>query len=112
MGGGSGKRNSHQRLDHGGRWRSEQQWPLARTISTVFYLQADGALSTQSPQEDQRPSHYLFDPNRPVPTIGGNISSGRPIMEPGGFDQRESPEFHGSLPPYLPLAARPDLLVF
>ena len=112
MGGGSGKRNSHQRLDHGGRWRSEQQWPLARTISTLFYLQADGGLSTQSPQGDQRPSRYLFDPNRPVPTIGGNISSGRPIMEPGGFDQRESPGFHGSLPPYLPLAARPDVLVF
>ncbi len=33
-------------------------------------------------------------------------------MEPGGFDQRESPEFHGSRPPYLPLAARPDVLVF
>ena len=112
MGGGSGERNSHQRLDHGGRWRSEQQWPLARTISTVFYLQANGGLSTQSPQGDQRPSRYLFDPNRPVPTVGGNISSGRPIMEPGGFDQRESSEFHGSLPPYLPLAARPDVLVF
>ena len=112
MGGGSGKRNSHQRLDHGGRWRSERQWPLARTISTLFYLQADGGLSTQSPQGDQRTSRYLFDPNRPVPTIGGNISSGRPIMEPGGFDQRESPGFHGSLPPYLPLAARPDVLVF
>ncbi len=33
-------------------------------------------------------------------------------MEPGGFDQRESPGFLGSRPPYLPLAARPDVLVF
>ena len=33
-------------------------------------------------------------------------------MEPGGFDQRESAEFYGSIPPYLPLATRPDVLVF
>lgn len=112
MGGGSGKRNSQRRLDHGGRWRSEQKWPPARVMSAPYYLRGGGGLSTQSPQGDHGPSSYLFDPNRPVPTIGGNISSGQPIMEPGGFDQRESPEFHGSLPPYLPLAARPDVLVF
>ena len=112
MGGGSGKRNSQERLDHGGRWRREGQWPLARAVNTTFYLQADGSLSPQFPLEDQRPSRYLFDPNQPVPTIGGNISSGRPIMEPGGFDQRESSEFYGSRPPYLPLASRPDVLVF
>jgi putative CocE/NonD family hydrolase len=35
-----------------------------------------------------------------------------PILEPGGFDQRESPQFYGSRPPYLPLASRPDVLVF
>ena len=33
-------------------------------------------------------------------------------MQAGGFDQRETPEFYGSRPPYLPLAARPDVLVF
>ena len=33
-------------------------------------------------------------------------------MEPGGFDQRETPDFFGSQPPYLPLASRPDVLVF
>ena len=54
----------------------------------------------------------MFDPNRPVPTIGGNVSSAHPIMEAGGFDQRESPNYYGSNPPYLPLAARPDVLVF
>ena len=112
MGGGSGNRNSHGRLDHGGYWRSERQWPLSRAESTAYYLRGDGGLSTQSLPGDHRASSYLFDPNRPVPTIGGNISSGQPIMEPGGFDQRESPMFHGSLPPYLPLASRPDVLAF
>ena len=57
-------------------------------------------------------SAYLFDPQSPVPTIGGNISSGQPIMQAGGFDQRESQEFYGSRHPYLPLASRPDVLVF
>ena len=112
MGGGSGRRNSQQRLDHGGRWRTEQEWPLTRAQSTPYYLHSGGLLTTQSPREDRPPSRYLFDPERPVPTIGGNISSGQPIMEGGGFDQRESPGFHGSRPPYLPLASRHDVLVF
>ena len=131
MGGGSGRRNSRQRLDHGGRWRSENEWPLARAQNTPFYLQSGGGLSVQPPQSDdpaadgqaadghstaqataQDHSAYLFDPQSPVPTIGGNISSGQPIMQAGGFDQRESGEFYGSKPPYLPLAARPDVVVF
>jgi putative CocE/NonD family hydrolase len=33
-------------------------------------------------------------------------------MVAGGFDQRESEEFLGSKQPYLPLASRPDVLVF
>jgi uncharacterized protein len=33
-------------------------------------------------------------------------------MEPGGFNQREDPRFYGCRPPYLPLASRPDVLVF
>ena len=112
MGGGSGRRNSQRRLDHGGRWRTEREWPLARAQNTAYYLQPGGGLSTQAPQGHHSPSRYLFDPAWPVPTIGGNISSGQPIMVAGGFDQRESPDFHGSRPPYLPLAARPDVLVF
>jgi putative CocE/NonD family hydrolase len=33
-------------------------------------------------------------------------------MAPGGFDQREGPDFHGCQAPYLPLGSRPDVLVF
>jgi hypothetical protein len=33
-------------------------------------------------------------------------------MRPGGFDQRETPELYGARSPYLPLEARPDVLVF
>ncbi|MFQ6026746.1 MAG: CocE/NonD family hydrolase [Dehalococcoidia bacterium] len=112
MGGGSGNRNSQGRLDHGGHWRAEKEWPLARAQDTPFYLQPGGNLSIQSPSGRGHYGQYLFDPHRPVPTVGGNISSALPIMEPGGFDQREAPEFFGSQPPYLPLASRPDVLVF
>ena len=112
MGGGTGGMNPQQRLDHGGRWRSEASWPLAEAVETPFYLQPDGGLSIEAPGRNQPPSRYLFDPNHPVPTIGGNISSGQPVMEAGGFDQRETPAFFGSRQPYLPLASRPDVLVF
>ena len=33
-------------------------------------------------------------------------------MSAGGFDQKESGKFFGSCEPYLPLASRPDVLVF
>ena len=112
MGGGSGRRNPQGRLDHGGEWRLENGWPLARAREVLFYLQPQGRLATDAPKNDSPPSRYLFDPNNPVPTIGGSISSGQPIMYPGGFNQRETPDFYGCRDPYLPLASRPDVLVF
>ena len=133
MGGGSGRKNTDGRLDHGGRWRSESEWPLARTQYTHFYLHDDGTLSTQQPGEASSSTTYLFDPKDPVPTIGGNFSSlnylkplptgVKPELVPrsmrselvtpnGGFDQREGPQFHGCEPPYLPISSRPDVVVF
>jgi len=81
-------------------------------VETPFYLHPGGGLSTQIPESLSSPDEYLFDPNNPVPTVGGNISSGQPVMAAGGFDQRESEDFLGSKEPYLPLASRPDVLVF
>ena len=112
MGGGSGRKNSQQRIDHGGQWRSEQEWPLARSLNTPFYLHPQGGLAAERPEGPNPPDKYLFDPERPVPTIGGNISSGQPVMAAGGFDQRESEEFFGAEQIFLPLGSRPDVLVF
>jgi uncharacterized protein len=112
MGGGSGRKNAEGRLDHGGRWIEAADWPLPGTRFTPFYLHSDGRLSEQPPAEDAAPLAYDFDPRHPVPTIGGAISSGAPVMEGGAFDQVEGPRFFGSRPPYLPLATRPDVLVF
>ncbi|MFQ6053513.1 MAG: CocE/NonD family hydrolase, partial [Candidatus Bathyarchaeia archaeon] len=112
MGGGDGRRNPEGRMNHGGRWRAEQEWPLARTRYTRYYLHGDGSLRTEPPGEDAAPSAYSFDPRNPVPTIGGNISSARGVMMPGAFDQVERPGILGCRPPYLPLASRNDVLVF
>ena len=115
MGGGTGRRNPQGRLDHGGAWRVEQEWPLARALPTAFYLHPGGVLAADPPQMsagENPPSRYRFDPDNPTPTIGGNISSGQPIMFPGGFHQQEGPGFYGCSEPYLPLASRLDVLVF
>jgi hypothetical protein len=112
MGGGSGRKNSAGRLDHGGRWRAEKDWPLPDTRWTGYYLGADRALSPSGPPRRAAVLTYQYDPQNPVPTIGGCITSGRPLMVGGAFDQRETPEFFGCKAPYRALAERPDVLVF
>jgi putative CocE/NonD family hydrolase len=112
MGGGTGRKNAAGRMDHGGQWRAEQQWPLAGTVPTAFYLHADGGLSQATPSAAAEPLSYDYDPLDPVPTIGGTVTSGQPVMVGGAFDQRESVAFFGSRPPYEPLAQRADVLVF
>lgn len=111
MGGGSGRRNFEGRLDHGGRWREEQEWPLARAVPTPFYLRAGGILTEEPPQEESSATIYRFNPADPVPTIGGNISVGYEVMPNGGYDQRGAPWVMGARDT-LPLAARSDVLVF
>ena len=132
MGGGGGRRTPEGRLFHGGRWRDEQEWPLARTEYTNFYLGEPGELGTHEPTSDTRSTSFRFDPNDPVPTIGGNISSltdildvdpelvGKMAMEDrignittvGPQDQRPNAKTFGAKAPYLPLASRHDVLVF
>ena len=112
MGGGSGRRNAAGRMDHGGRWRAESDWPIPGAQPTVFHLHADGRLAPEAPAVDATPLAYDFDPDHPVPSIGGTITSGEPVMRGGAYDQREGPRFFGSREPYIPLAARPDILVF
>jgi hypothetical protein len=87
-----------------------------------------------TPAEFETPTSFEFDPRRPVPTIGGSNSSFVDLVElpndvadprslsilerrdevikGGGYDQREAPGIFGCEAPYLPLSARPDVLVF
>jgi len=112
MGGGSGRKTAEGRLMHGGAWRTEGAWPIADAKVTAFHLHGDGRLSVSAPSAGAQPLTYDFDPAHPVPSIGGTITSGEPLMRGGGYDQREGPSVFGSHEPYLPLEARPDVLVF
>lgn len=112
MGGGDGKKNADGRLNHGGRWRNESQWPPERAMFTPYHFHANGSLDARSPETDISPSRYRFDPEHPVPTIGGNMSSAAGLMEPGAYHQQEGPRFFGSREPYLPLSSRADVLAF
>jgi putative CocE/NonD family hydrolase len=109
---GIGAKSPEGRLRHGGAWRTESVWPIAGTKLTAFHLHGDGALSLAKPAAGSEPIAYDFDPAHPVPSIGGTITSGEPLMRGGGYDQREGPTVYGSRQPYLPLEARPDVLVF
>jgi putative CocE/NonD family hydrolase len=74
------------------RWRDEQQWPLARTDYTSYYLHSGGSANTLSGDgtlsaeaaEDEPADHYRYDPDRPVPTAGGRFVGG------GVADQRKN----------------------
>ncbi len=112
MGGGSGRKTSRGHLDHGGRWRSESDWPIPDARLTSYFLSSAGKLSVTPPPRGASALTYDFDPAHPVPTMGGTVTSGEPLMRGGGFDQREGPNFYGSREPFLPVAARPDVLVF
>ncbi|WP_430420372.1 CocE/NonD family hydrolase [Phenylobacterium sp.] len=112
MGGGSGRRNAEGRLDHGGRWRAEPDWPPPGARETAYYLHADGGLRPEPPRVAKADRRYTYDPARPTPSIGGTITSGQPIMVGGAFDQREDERFFASETPGRALADRPDVLVF
>jgi putative CocE/NonD family hydrolase len=133
MGGGDGRRDPAGRMRHGGRWRDEREWPLARTEWTPFYFHGDGELGVARPGAGDAPRGYAFDPGNPVPTISANVASYyehlpvpegihpsmspprsrmRSIVQMGASDQVERPGVVGCRPPYGPLAARPDVLVF
>jgi putative CocE/NonD family hydrolase len=109
--GGDGRKAKDGRLRHGGHWRDEDTFPLARTRFTPYYLHADGRLSPRRPAAPSSATTFRFDPFNPVPTIGGNLSSVAGLLEAGGFDQRCRPETLFARE-QLPLSERRDVLVF
>ena len=110
MGGGDGRRKAEGRVFVGGRWRDASAWPPPEARETAFFLHAGGGLSTEPP-EASAPTRYRFDPKRPAPSLGGNVSSQGDLMMAGAQDQRCRP---GVWPcdGDGPLAERDDVLVF
>jgi len=82
------------------RWRQENEWPLARTKYTDFFLHSHGSAHNniedgklrQAPPGGESPDHFTYDPAHPVPTVGGNHSicwgDAFHMIQPGPFDQR------------------------
>ena len=75
-------------------WRDEHEWPLARTVWQGWHLHSggsantvrgDGVLSTE-PQTDEPKDHFVYDPEYPAQTIGGNNLSDVALRGP--YDQR------------------------
>ena len=96
MGGGGGHRAGSGRLHHGGNWRDENEWPLARTEYTDFCLHGDGSLRSDEPNQENLSTTFMFDPSRPVPSLGGNVSSLTELgdMPPGLADPALAPPVH------------------
>ncbi len=111
MGGGSEAMGPDGRHRHGGVWRDEYEWPLARTHFTPYCLHTDRTLSIEPPREANSSTTYEYDPQNPVPSIGGNISSAMEIMQQGAWDQKGGPHIW-NCPNEIRLSSRPDVIVF
>ena len=138
MGGGSGRKTDDGLIDHGGCWRSEAAWPIARAIPQTHYLAPDGHLRLDPP-DDRARLDYRYDPADPVPSAGGAIAHlleleltedvrlddvppfGRrasvyrqrlQIVPWGPRDQREEAWMMGDRTPGKRLDERHDVLVF
>jgi putative CocE/NonD family hydrolase len=88
-------------------WRQEKEYPLARTQYRKMYLagggkansdRGDGRLRWDAPAAESAPDQYQYDPDRPVPSLGGNNCCGTPTPA-GPKDQR-------------PIESRQDVLVY
>lgn len=110
MGGGDGLKSASGKMQHGGEWLHTSAYPLPQSQRQTWYLQDDFSLKT----ETAAPGYHAFqsNPDHPVPTIGGAITSGKPVFVGGAFDQRELPGFFGSQENHMPLSARHDVLVY
>jgi predicted acyl esterase len=88
-------------------WRTEHEWPLARTRYTPLYLASagrantssgDGVLSWQLHYKSKADT-FTYDPKNPVPTAGGSVCCEPNLFPPGPLDQSAVEE-------------RPDVLVY
>ncbi len=81
-------------------WREEADWPLARAKDTKYFLHSQsnansskgsGSLSTSAPASEPS-DKFIYDPTKPVPTIGGPLCCDGFHLAPGPRDQRSVEE--------------------
>jgi putative CocE/NonD family hydrolase len=89
------------------RWRDEREWPIPRARQTAWYLTSrgrantlygDGSLAIE-PRRGDTPDTFLYDPKKPVPTMGGALCCNPRFLPWGPMDQR-------------PVEGRKDVLVY
>ena len=77
-------------------WRDEPDWPLPDTSYTEYFLHSSGRANTAGGDGELRPGApadgqadtYLYDPMRPVPTLGGRVMAPSTANAAGPVDQR------------------------
>jgi len=133
MGGGSGALTTEGRLDHGGAWRTETEWPPRDAVATALYLKPGGRLELTPSEGEAATLSWTHDPKRPVPTLGASVAPflefvelppgmskdyvpprgrTRTFLHDGPMHQREREDLFGSAEPYPLLSERPDVMVF
>ncbi|HJQ29481.1 MAG TPA: CocE/NonD family hydrolase, partial [Rubrobacter sp.] len=80
------------------RWRGYQEWPVPGSREEDWYLMSDRSLRREPGGTGDEPARYDYDPEDPVPTIGGSVLMAD-IHRPGPRDQR-------------PIESRTDVLVY
>ncbi len=81
--------------DAGGNfWRQADNWPPPAEV-TAFYFHPDRRLVRKMPPDRTEALSYRYDPNDPVPTVGGQNL----LLPKGPMDQRK-------------IESRPDVLLF
>jgi uncharacterized protein len=77
-------------------WRDEPDWPLPGTSYVDYHLHSSGRANTADgdgelrpePPGEPRADTYLYDPLRPVPSLGGRIMAPSTANAAGPVDQR------------------------
>ena len=99
-------------------WRSEHEWPLARTDWQTWHLHSggsansvigDGELSPAAPG-DETADEFVYDPRYPVQTLGGGNCCSPHIVPWGPQDQR-SIEMRGDVLVYTSQVLEEDVEV-
>ncbi len=85
----------HRYVQNEDRWTDDATWPPTDARAHRLYLRAGGSLDSDTPGGDDEPARFVYDPEDPVPSIGGSFLGPRC----GPADQK-------------PTADRRDVLVF
>ena len=89
------------------KWQTSDTWPPRGAEPMTLYLASggkanslngDGALAASGPAADS-PDGFIYDPDNPVPSYGGNVCCTGNAVTGGAFDQRK-------------MEARADILVY